>query len=187
MSPRIVGTRLLWIAAATVAIALAAWPIAAAAASSKTVNLEAAAYSPKTVSVPVGTTVVFKNVSAFPHTATADNGSFDTGMIPAGSSKSIKVSKAGTFPFHCEFHGGAGGVGQSGTITVTAAPAGNAAPGRSHPATVRPPASDTVTNAGGMGQGIALYAFAIAAIGAVIVAVLADLLGGRRARARSNS
>jgi len=102
---------------------LATSPLAALAAGTRTVTIAAASYSPVILTVEAGTTIVFDNTSALPHTATADNGSFDTGMIAVGASKSVTVSTPGVFPFYCQFHGAAGGVGQAGTITVTAAAA----------------------------------------------------------------
>lgn len=100
---------------------LATSPLAALAAGTRTVTIAASSYSPVILTVEAGTTIVFDNTSAFPHTATADNGSFDTGMIAVGSSASVTLSTPGVYPFYCQFHGAAGGVGQAGTVTVTAA------------------------------------------------------------------
>ncbi|MHB8376969.1 MAG: cupredoxin domain-containing protein [Dehalococcoidia bacterium] len=99
-------------------------------------------FVPAAVTVPVGATVTFTNTGSVQHTATADGGSFDTGAISAGASKTVSFSKAGTFAFHCSFH-----PWMKGTITVTASAAGGA-PG-SPPATAGaagaapPPASYT--------------------------------------------
>lgn len=173
--------------AVTLGLALALiGPALVAAAAPVTVETLAATYSPATVTVAVGTRVTFKNTSALPHTATADNGSFDTGMISPGASKPIVMSKAGKFLFHCQFHGGAGGVGQSGTITVTAAAAGAtkatpkpAAGGTTAAAT--PPPSDTSLGAPGMIEGLQLVALGAAAVIAVLLALGLDAAGRRRA------
>ena len=63
-------------------------------------------------------------------TATADDNSFNTDDVAAGQEKTIVFSKAGTFPYYCKYHGGPGGKGMSGTITVLAAaqPQATAAP-----------------------------------------------------------
>lgn len=96
-------------------------PQRAHAAGPVTVLLGPASYIPTILTVTAGTTVVFDNSSPLPHTATADNDAFDTGMIAVGQKKSVTLSTPGTFGFYCQFHGAPGGVGQSGTITVTAA------------------------------------------------------------------
>ncbi len=77
------------------------------------------AFEPKTVTIPVGSSIVFTNESATNHTATADTMLFDTQVVaPHTSSKPIRFDTAGTFPFHCQFHGGPGGIGMSGIIIV---------------------------------------------------------------------
>jgi plastocyanin len=76
-------------------------------------------FKEKNLTVPVGASVVFVNQGAKKHTATADDNSFDTGVIaPAAESAPIKFDKAGTFPYFCQFHGGPGGTAMAGVITV---------------------------------------------------------------------
>jgi hypothetical protein len=53
------------------------------------------------------------------HTATGDNGSFDTGDIAAGSSATITFDNPGTFTYHCAIH-----PNMTGTIVVQAAGGG---------------------------------------------------------------
>lgn len=164
--------------------ALLAAPLAALGASSRTVEFLADSYRPKTISVEVGTTIIFLNTSALPHTATADDGSFDTGMVGVGASKSITLTKTGTIAFHCQFHGAAGGVGQSGTITVTAA-SGTPAPtakagvgfsnGTSYPA---PPSSATLPDLPEGLPGLPVLAFGVAALGSILLALTAELVRG---------
>ncbi len=171
-------------------VALFAAPLGALGASSKTVDVLADSFSPKTFSVEVGTTVVFQNTSTFPHTATADDGSFDTGMIAQGASKSVTLSKVGTIAFHCQFHGAVGGVGQSGTITVTAAaatPAPTAATGGSVAVSTgqpnaAPPSSATLPEIPEGMPGLAFLAFAVAGIGSVLLAFAAELVRGAARR-----
>lgn len=164
--------------------ALLAAPLAAAA-SSRTVDVLAATYSPASFSVPAGSTIVFKNTSQFPHTATADNGSFDTGLISPGSSKSIVVKKAGKVAFHCQFHGGAGGVGQSGTISVTAvAAAATPRPAKStgQPTVISPPASDSSSELAALTDGLPWVLLAAAGAVAVALAVTVDAVRNRPGR-----
>ncbi len=73
----------------------------------------------KTLTVKAGTVIVFDNQSEREHTATAEDATFDTGVVAPGErSKPIKLTKPGVYPYYCQFHGGPGGVGMSGTITV---------------------------------------------------------------------
>lgn len=158
-----------------VAMLMITAPLVALGASTKTVEVLDASYSPKTFSVQAGTKIVFKNTSGFPHTATADDGSFNTGMIPVGKSKSVTLKKSGSFAFHCQFHGAVGGVGQSGTITVTAA-SRTAAPEKDPAGT--PPASDASPDLPGGTSALPVIGFAIAVIGSVLAALAVDLVRG---------
>lgn len=62
------------------------------------------AYSPATLRVRTGGTITFTNDDQTPHTATADNGSFDSGSIAQGQKKTLSFTKPGTYSFHCAFH-----------------------------------------------------------------------------------
>ena len=88
---------------------------APAPASANTVQMAGLAFSPVTITVAVGTTVTWKNNDGIAHTSTSDTGVWDTGNLPAGSSTSTKFSTAGTFPFHCTYHGS---MGMRGTVVV---------------------------------------------------------------------
>jgi plastocyanin len=71
------------------------------------------------ITINAGMSITFVNQSDTKHTATADSGSFDTGIVPPGkSSAPIKFDKPGTYPFYCQYHGGPGGVGMAGVIVV---------------------------------------------------------------------
>ncbi|HEX5979753.1 MAG TPA: plastocyanin/azurin family copper-binding protein, partial [Thermoleophilaceae bacterium] len=61
-----------------------------------------------------------------PHSATADDGSFDTGIFDAGQSRSQTFEEAGTFAYFCTPH-----PNMRGTIEVRAAGTGNSAGGGS--------------------------------------------------------
>jgi plastocyanin len=77
---------------------------AAAGGAAATEIIRSLAFTTAEVQVAVGGTVVFDNQDSQPHTATADDGSFDTEQIDAGAQKSIDFATAGTFAFHCEIH-----------------------------------------------------------------------------------
>jgi plastocyanin len=62
-------------------------------------------FSPKTLTVPVGTTVTWKNTTQVAHTVTSDDGaSFDSGIVPAGGTFTFTFSKAGSYAYHCDIH-----------------------------------------------------------------------------------
>src|SRR3989344_2247760 len=75
-------------------------------------------FSPKNITVQVGTTVTWKNNGSHIHSVTADNHSFDSGVIYSGATWSYTFNEVGTFPYYCKFHGAPGGIGMTGTVTV---------------------------------------------------------------------
>jgi plastocyanin len=104
-------------------------------------------FDPDELTVAAGTTLLVANVGGKPHTLTADDGSFDTGIIDpgaeggrfAGKNASVTLNQAGTFKFHCEIHPAA----MKGTVTVTGqAAAGTPAQASAGPREVDPGAVD---------------------------------------------
>jgi len=75
----------------------------AQASRAKTVSIAGFAFKPGKLTVAKGTRVTFSNSDGVPHTATRA-GSFDTGRISPGSAKSVRLSRAGTFAYHCSIH-----------------------------------------------------------------------------------
>jgi plastocyanin len=62
-------------------------------------------FAPATITVKHGTGLSVTNSDSTAHTATADDGhTFDTGTIDPGASKTISVTKPGTYPYHCSIH-----------------------------------------------------------------------------------
>jgi plastocyanin len=74
------------------------------------------AFSPRSVSAVVGDTVTWTNRGSAVHTATADSGAFDSGIVKPGGSWRFALAKAGTLRYHCTVH-----PNMVGTITVAAA------------------------------------------------------------------
>jgi plastocyanin len=72
----------------------------------KTARLKIANYSfvPAKMTVTVGTKITVTNVDATAHTVTARSGAFDTGTVNPGKTKTFTVTKAGTYPYYCQFH-----------------------------------------------------------------------------------
>jgi plastocyanin len=77
----------------------------AGAAAKKVVTIERFAYDPSPLHVDAGTKIVFDNEDgSITHTATAKNGSFDTGDIKVGTTKSVVIEKPGVYKYYCTIH-----------------------------------------------------------------------------------
>jgi plastocyanin len=77
------------------------------------VFIQGNAFSPQTLTVPVGTTVKWTNKDAISHTATSNTGLFDSGTLGEGGWYSFQFTSAGSFAYHCAIH-----PGMTGTIIV---------------------------------------------------------------------
>jgi plastocyanin len=62
------------------------------------------AYDPDPTTIQAGGKVTWINRDSAPHTATADDGSFDTGTIEQGKLKSESFKQPGTYTYFCEVH-----------------------------------------------------------------------------------
>ena len=76
------------------------------------------AFLPREITIPAGTTVIWVNDEQPKHTATADDGSFDSGDQRLGDSYSFTFDSPGSYPYFCRYHGDEGGVGMAGIVTV---------------------------------------------------------------------
>lgn len=94
------------------------------------VTTDANQFAPKTITVPVGSSVTFDNNGTAAHTATADPGAgtWDSGpLLPGSCFTTPAFSAAGTFTYYCLYHKA---LGMVGTITVGS---GTAAAGAASP------------------------------------------------------
>jgi plastocyanin len=80
-----------------------------------TVFITNSVYSPNPLGVKVGQYVNFKNNDSTTHSATFDNGGYESGDIPPLSAHDdpVAMNTAGTIAFHCRMHG------ERGSIVVT--------------------------------------------------------------------
>lgn len=62
------------------------------------------AYDPDPVTIQTGGKVIWINRDAAPHTATAEDGAFDTGTLEQGKLKSENFKESGTYSYICEIH-----------------------------------------------------------------------------------
>ena len=99
-----------WLAVGTAAAQQAAPPV--------TVAIQVLQFVPQDITVPVGTRVAWVNDGGR-HQIVADNGAFKSQPLTAAQQKFMyQFRRPGVFPYHCHFHGGPGGKGMSGVVTV---------------------------------------------------------------------
>ncbi len=95
------------------------------------------AFDPATTTIHVGDTVTWTNTGNAPHTATANNGSFNTPLLQHGQSASHTFSQPGTYTYYCTVHPFMKGTivvlasTSSQSTTSTSTTAGNGASGGS--------------------------------------------------------
>jgi LPXTG-motif cell wall-anchored protein len=94
-------------------------PPAAKAAANGSVTIVDFEFQPGSVTIDQGDTVTWTNNGPTSHSATAPDGSFDTGIFPAGQSRSHTFDEAGTFSYVCTPH-----PNMHGTIVVRASESG---------------------------------------------------------------
>jgi plastocyanin len=75
-----------------------------AGSKAESVSIRDFAFAPGNLQVPVGATVTWTNNDDAPHTATAKDGSWDTGTLNKGEKKTITFDKAGEFEYYCKVH-----------------------------------------------------------------------------------
>ncbi|MGH2706503.1 MAG: cupredoxin domain-containing protein [Actinomycetota bacterium] len=116
-----------------------------------TVETKDNVFAPATITVPAGATITFKNTGAAPHTGTAKDKSFDTGIINPGESKTVTVKTS--VDLVCTLHetigmvgrvevqGGGAAAGASPTAAASPSPAASptSAAKKGGPTTERPP------------------------------------------------
>lgn len=102
-----------------------ATPVASPVAGAASVRIANLAFEPSTLTIPAGSTVTWSNDDVTPHTATAENGQFDSGIFDPGASFSWTFTEPGTFAYHCLLHPTMQGrvVVEGGAMTSSPAPA----------------------------------------------------------------
>jgi LPXTG-motif cell wall-anchored protein len=91
------------------------------------------AFRSPVTTVRVGQAVTWTNRGPSSHTATAANGSFDTGVLRRGASAGHRFTAAGTFAYVCSIH-----PFMKGTVRVTAAAGTQPGAVKPEPATTAP-------------------------------------------------
>jgi plastocyanin len=81
---------------------------------SESVTIDNFAFTPASLTINVGTTVVWTNNQNVGHTVTSDTGDeLESGLLQQGRSFSHTFNTAGVFPYHCTPH-----PDMKGTVTV---------------------------------------------------------------------
>ena len=167
------------LAAAT--MALAAWVAAGTAlAADGSVTIANFAFDPATVTMNVGDSVTWNNQDGTAHTATAGDGSFNTGNIAAGGSATVTFDTAGTFAYACSIH-----PQMSGSVVVqgaAATPAPTAAPTIGGGVTITPAPTDTLAATAVEDLASSVVAIALAALG--VLMLVGTFVAERRFRGR---
>lgn len=89
----------------------------AAQAGTTTVSAKNFEFAPKSVTVPVGTTVDWV-VQGGHHAISTDDKSFEGPEMATGDHFKHTYDKPGTFAYYCRIHGGAGGQDMAGVVVV---------------------------------------------------------------------
>jgi plastocyanin len=90
-------------------------PAAEAEATTTTeVKMAGSTFAPATIDMKVGETITFVNDDEIAHTATAGDGTFDSGTMDPGATFDFTAETAGEISYVCTFH-----PGMTGTINVT--------------------------------------------------------------------
>jgi plastocyanin len=69
-----------------------------------TVIIEGVQFSPAALTVSAGDAVIWINRDPFPHTATSNDGRFDSHAIEPGRSWTFTPKKAGVISYGCTYH-----------------------------------------------------------------------------------
>jgi plastocyanin len=165
-------------------------PTAGAQGKTMTVSIKDFAFNPPNATVAPGTTVTWVNNDQVPHTATANDGTFDSGTLQPGQSYSFAFDEPGTYAYHCNIHpymtatitvsGASASSSGSANASSSASPSGSASASSSGSAMATSPTASAITSppasastqqlpsSGGSSlelvAGLALVAFAIALV-----------------------
>ncbi len=90
--------------AAAVVLSVIAGSSAIAAPTTHTILIEGMKFSPPTLEVKRGDSIVWVNKDMFPHDVTEQQGAFRSGAIPAQGSWKFVATKRGQYSYECSLH-----------------------------------------------------------------------------------
>jgi plastocyanin len=108
-------TRYVAISAVVLSVAL---PASAFAQDAPSVSVQDNLFVPKQAEIVAGDSLTWSHDGAVEHTITADDGSFDSGIINPGDTFAFTFDSSGMYPYYCQIHGAPGGVGMAGMVLV---------------------------------------------------------------------
>jgi len=73
-------------------------------AANAAVKIDNFVFGPRTLTVPVGTTVTWTNVDDIPHTSVSTEGVFKSKVLDTDDKFSYTFTKAGTYAYYCTIH-----------------------------------------------------------------------------------
>jgi len=104
-------SRLLVAAAAIASLALGAVHVAYTRAAPVSVQIiepsilpQSWGYSPEPMTAAVGDTISWVNLGVAPHTVTAYDGTFDSGIMLTGATWTFTPAAAGSYAYYCTLH-----------------------------------------------------------------------------------
>ncbi|MBY0376670.1 cupredoxin family copper-binding protein, partial [Patescibacteria group bacterium] len=71
---------------------------------SHTVSISNFAFSPSSITIKKGDTVIWTNKDSAPHTVTGNTGGPSSDTLNKGQSYSFTFNTTGTFPYYCKIH-----------------------------------------------------------------------------------
>jgi LPXTG-motif cell wall-anchored protein len=154
-----------------------AGPATAHAADDTSVTIADFQFTPATITIRVGDTVTWTNHGPSAHTATASNGSFNTGVLQKGHSASHTFTTAGTFTYICEIHPFMHGtvVVLANTTSTTTTPKTTSTPTTTTPAATTPTSTTPAPTTSATAGQLPMTGFAVTAI--LLAGVLLTALG----------
>lgn len=76
----------------------------ALSASAARVDIQAFAFEPAQVTIRAGESIEWINHDFAPHTATGNEGNWDTGELEKNDSAALRFDTPGTYPYFCAYH-----------------------------------------------------------------------------------
>jgi len=76
----------------------------APASSPYVIVIKSFAFTPSSITIPVGATVIWRNDDGPAHTATSTSPGFDSGNLDNGQHFTFTFLKAGTYEYVCSYH-----------------------------------------------------------------------------------
>lgn len=152
-------------------------PATAHAANDTSVTISDFKFTPASITIHVGDTVTWTNNGPSAHTATANNGSFNTGVLQKGHSGSHTFTTAGTFTYICQIHPFMHGtvVVLANTTSTTTTPKTTTTPTTTTPAATTPPSTTPASTTSPTAAQLPMTGFAVTAI--LLAGVLLTGLG----------